>query len=177
LLSELETAHYFLGDFRKAAVYSARYGFAVIRSDLASGVKGMGRATRHFLLYLATRLSKCFWLFSRRISGLRRLHQAICSPDQPEASLGRMLVEHGHLKFAEKHLRTACSISPNSVNHFVNLASCLALQHKKAEAITACDKAIELAPNDLRLLQYRKMIENEEVGTNIVKIDNRKNYK
>jgi len=109
---------------------------------------------------------------------MKRLHIRFCSPANPEAMLGFMLIRRGHYKFAEKHLRKACEIVPSSPHLLANLCSCLALQGKRAEAIEKCSMAIECAQDDSmlsQLKQYKKNLESDayEGPNRIVEIDSK----
>jgi hypothetical protein len=148
------------GQFGKAAKYAALCSVALFRWSPASSLRHLGEFTHHFLLHLFLGLSKRIWRITRHVPILKKFDMQIFSPSQPGARLGIMLIERGHFRFAEKHLRDACAALPNSPQLLANLCCCLALQGKRAEAIEKCEMAICCAKNESMLAQLRQQKNN-----------------
>jgi tetratricopeptide (TPR) repeat protein len=165
VMRELIDAYYMQGHFGKAAKYAAFCSLALFRWFPVSSLRHFGEFIHHFLLYLFLGLSKRVWRISRHVPILKELHMRLCSPAQPWARLGIMLIERGHYRFAEKHLRKACDVLPDSPYLWANLCSCLALQNKRTEAIEKCDIAIRFAHDEsllAQLTQYKKNLESAD---------------
>lgn len=159
-LVALREAYFFLGKYWQAARYETRNGFGMVLSgySFSSGLRHLGSAFRLYLTHRISRLSKGIWPLTRRHRLLRKVHLRFFSPDLPEKSLGPALLERGpYTRLAERHLRVACTIVPDSPENLCNLASCLAMKGDRAEAIRMCDRAIEFArePMLTQLKEYR----------------------
>lgn len=82
------------------------------------------------------------------------------SPDQPEFTLGNILIEKGEYEGAEHCFRIACKIIPDKAESHANLALCLALQGLKKEALLECDKSIELNPKNELFKHAKQQIQS-----------------
>ena len=78
---------------------------------------------------------------------------------EPEFTVSFELIKKGHYHAAERLLRKACDIRPNGSLNWANLALCLERQGKKSEALMACDRAIELEPENEAFRHNRKAFE------------------
>ena len=156
VLREIADVHYFEGHFREAAKFAALCGIALLGRRPGSGIRQFGWAVHHILLYWTLGVSKMVRPISRRIPILNWVHLKLCPPDAPEAALAETLLQQGHYRFAEKHLRRACEVLPNSPWLLANLSTCLSIQGKKSEAIEICDRAIRLASREPLLSQLKR---------------------
>ncbi|HLX73039.1 MAG TPA: tetratricopeptide repeat protein [Verrucomicrobiae bacterium] len=164
VLAHLSDAYFFQGNLGKAAGYRARRGLALLKAGRIRGIVDEGIAALFFGFHIALSLSKRLWRFSRHIPLWRNVQMKILSPAQPETSLGYKLIKAGHFELAEMHLRKACEILPDSPTLLTNLATAVALQGKKNEALEICDQAIQFARDETmlsQLQQYRIALETD----------------
>jgi len=162
VMRELVDVYYAQGQFGEAAKYAALCGIVLLRWFPIPSLRHFGQAIHGILLHLILGLSKRIWPISRRIHILKKLHIRICSPAQPESTLGEMLIKRGHYKFAEKHLQKACEVLPDSARVLTNLSGCLAFQGKRVEAIEKCEMAIRCARDESVLRQLKQQKSNLE---------------
>jgi tetratricopeptide (TPR) repeat protein len=160
ILRELIHCYYMQGWFDKAGGFALQSGFALLRRFPVASWRNFKESVHHYGLYIVITMSGFLWPITRRISVLSKIHQRIASPAQPYQTLGIMLIERGHYRFAEKHLQTACNRLPNIPENLANLSSCLALQNKRIEAIEKITMAINCA-RDERLLKQLKWAKGE----------------
>jgi tetratricopeptide (TPR) repeat protein len=168
ILSALADAYYFQGRFGKAAQCAGRLCFVLLTCKrFSAALPCAKRAAHHLLLHCVLGFSKRVWPISSCVPFLMRLHLKVCSPAQPEDTLALTLIKRGHYRIAEAHLRAACKTLPHSAHLLANLASCLALQGKKSDALQTCEQALQVT-SDKRLIaelqQYRMHLERNDLS-------------
>ena len=160
LIYEISQSYYLRGKFFFAAKYLLILSLRVLSLHLVSGIKYFLQAASYIAIALACIIAKVSWKVVRHIPFFRDLQTKILSPDEPQFTLGNLLLEKGNFKEAERNFRSCCEIISTKAENHANLALCLALQGLKDEAIKACDKSIELNPKNELFKHTRQQIES-----------------
>jgi len=158
LLDELMQYYFFQTKLFKSAKFSAAKGLLFLSGGRFKGLVFLAIALGIFSKAIHCTLSKYLWPFFRRIPWLCKIH-FLLTPEEPEFTISATLIKDGHYKAAENLLRKVCEIGPDEGRLFSNLAICLARQGKKEEALSACDRAIELEPENEAFRHNRKSFE------------------
>ena len=155
LVSALAESYYLGGRFLKASKYEFILGSYLLLIYPRKGVFRLSESLLHMVMAFVCFVSKKCWTVEKYIPGLRLFPKRICSPDEPEFTLGNMLLKKGNYEGAERNFRIACEIIPEKAESHANLALCLAIQGLTKEALFECDKSIELNPQN-ELFKYAK---------------------
>ena len=87
-----------------------------------------------------------------QLAQAKHIYQSIVSrdPHQPDALhyLGLIAYQEHNYLDAERLIRLATEINPNSANYFINLGQSLSAQGRYAESIVCQRRALELEPNN-----------------------------
>lgn len=160
LIYEISQSYYLRGKFFIAAKYLLILSLRVLSLHLVGGFKFFLQAARYIVIGLACFIAKVTWKVVRHLPFICNLQTKILPPDEPQFTLGNLMLEKGNFKEAEQNFRSCCEIIPTKAENHANLALCLALQGLKDEAIKACDKSIELNPKDERFKHTKQQIES-----------------
>lgn len=159
LLQVIEENYYWQAKLYKAAKFAAARGLLFLSGGRFMGLVFLAIAFGHFSIAIPCALSKFLWPFFRKIPWLWKINFLLPSPEQPDFAISTTLIKDGHYKAAENLLRKVCEIRPDKGWYFSNLAICLSKQGKKEEALSACDRAIELEPENEAFRHNRKSFE------------------
>lgn len=166
LLHELSQSYYLSGKMFVASKYVIMQALSVITLRPISFFSCFLKAISYIAIGLFCLAAKASWKVTRYIPLIRNLQIKFLSPDEPEFTLGNMLIEKGNYKSAEHNFRLSCKILPAKAENHANLALSLALQGLKDEALKECDKSIELSPKN----EYFKHTRNQIISGNMKRI-------
>ncbi len=158
ILKELSISYYDSGRFFAAAKYDFLSAMTIIPIYPRSGVRSLLQGIWRVTIGLTCFTSRACWKVTKHVPLIRHLQLRFIPPDEPEFTLGNMQINKGRYEAAEQKFRLSCSIVPNKAGSHLNLALCLALQGRKNEALSECDKAIKLEPKDRRFQHSREQI-------------------
>lgn len=163
LISEIADSYYYSCRFLKSSKYEFILGMYLLFIYPRRGVSKLSRSFIAMVIGFFCFVSKKCWRVTRYIPGLRWFQKRIVSPDEPEFTIGFMLLNEGKCEGAEQCFRTACKIIPDKAISHANLAICLFLQGLKKEALLECDKSIELNPQNERFKHVKLLIQSGNI--------------
>lgn len=160
LLSILAEINYMQVNYLQSSKYDIMRGLSLLFVyKRLNGFLYLGKAFIDLFIITTCTISKKLWPFFYKHPKLWRYILFLPSPEQPEVSIANVLVYKKHYKAAAEILQRVCEIRPQKAVCHSNLAICLAGQEKNKEAISACDRAIELEPDNDIFLHNRESLE------------------
>jgi tetratricopeptide (TPR) repeat protein len=163
LWNEISISYHLKACFIKSAKYVFKLSFNTFFLYPLTGLKLLLKAITVVIVSLSCLVSKMFWKLNKSIPFIRELQTRLLPPDEPEFTLGNILMKKGNYEGAEKYFKYSCNVLPNKADSHSNLGLCLALLGLKDEALKEYEKSIELSPQNILLKHTKKQIESGNI--------------
>ena len=109
-------------------------------------------------------LSKIIWCINRYIPLINTLQKKVISPDEPEFTLGNIVLEKGLYEASEEKFRLSSKILPNKAATYANIALCLMMQCKRNLALIEIEKAISIEPKNELFKHSKRQIQKGKIN-------------
>ena len=163
LLEELSMTSYNLGYMFTATKFSLFTCISLLGKRNNKFFRMFMLSINSFYIGVFSYISKKLWLITNRIYLLKKIQLKYFPPDEPEFTLGVKSLESGYFNSSKKLFKKSCLILPEKFETFANLAVCYALLGDFTKSEQTFQKAILLAPNDVKLKKIRDRYLNMKV--------------
>ena len=158
----LHIAHVCQCQLFRAAYHQVASAAVLLTTEPRNALRLLPRTLLFALAVLWNKAQRATFFTLAAFVSDRRLLYKLFHPDDVQATLGTDLSSAGHFKAAEDLCRRGLISLPDSIMLLSNLATALAFQGRKEDAIAELEKALLIAPDNRVLLWNRKQITSQE---------------